>query len=98
MGVISTDVYTGGGKGADGSDQEWYFNTANFYRQIRNFVIDISETAKHRRGVAGLHYQVSQATSLFNVDFVGSTDWNREQVHIFAENGSGGFMSDLTFV
>jgi hypothetical protein len=27
LGVISTDVYTGGGKGPDKLDQEWYINT-----------------------------------------------------------------------
>jgi hypothetical protein len=27
LGVISTDVYTGGGKGIDGLDQEYYINT-----------------------------------------------------------------------
>ena len=27
LGVISTDIYTGGGKGIDKLDQEWYINT-----------------------------------------------------------------------
>ncbi|KAF2673840.1 pectin lyase-like protein [Microthyrium microscopicum] len=97
LGLISTDVYTGGGIGSDGQDQEWYINTANFYRQIRNFVIDIRSATRQDAGVAGLHYQVAQATSLFNVDFVGSEDPNTQQIHLYAENGSGGFMSDITF-
>ena len=44
LGVLSTDEYTGGGVGIDGGDQEYYVNAANFYRQIRNVIIDISKT------------------------------------------------------
>jgi hypothetical protein len=44
LGVLSTDKYTGGGTGSDGGDQEYYVNTANFYRQIRNIIIDITQT------------------------------------------------------
>lgn len=44
---------------------------ANFYRQIRNFVIDITATDQGAY-VAALHYQVAQATSLTNVRFVVS--------------------------
>jgi hypothetical protein len=44
LGVLSTDEYTGaGGKGIDGGDLEYYVNTANFYRQIRNITIDIRQ-------------------------------------------------------
>jgi hypothetical protein len=97
LGVIKTDVYVGGGKGIDGRDLEYYINTANFYRQIRNFVIDVSKADFDPAGTAGLHYQVSQATSLFNVKFICSTASDTGTMGIFAENGSGGFMSDLTF-
>ncbi|KUJ07893.1 pectin lyase-like protein [Mollisia scopiformis] len=98
LGVISTDVYTGaGGQGVDGLDPEYYINTANFYRQIRNFVIDITDATFDREGTAGIHYQVSQATSMFNVRFICSSNGNTKQRAIFAENGSGGFISDLTF-
>jgi hypothetical protein len=68
---------------------------ANFYRQIRNFRIDIQQV--RAAGVAALHYQVAQATSLFNVDFIASSKRRSAQKAIFAENGSGGVMSDLTF-
>lgn len=44
---------------------------SNFYRQIRNFIIDISDTTAGY--VAGLHYQVAQATSLYNIAFYSST-------------------------
>ncbi|KAJ3495220.1 hypothetical protein NLG97_g3548 [Lecanicillium saksenae] len=92
--VFSTDYYTGDGLGADGKDNEWYINTANFYRQIRNFKIDISG-ANASRAIVGLHYQVAQATSLQNIEFTANSNGNQQC--IFAENGSGGVMSDLTF-
>lgn len=113
LGVFSTDKYTGDGLGADGKDNEWYINTANFYRQMRNFKIDVSATrsASH---VCELHYLVAQATSLQNIEFIG--DPNKTQRGIcklnsdflvrestltrsstVAENGSGGVMSDLKF-
>lgn len=61
--VLSTDEYTGGGTGIDGGDQEWYVNTASFYRQIRNFKIDVTQTRSAQQ-VACIHNQVGQATSL----------------------------------
>jgi hypothetical protein len=77
-----------GGKGIDGRDIEYYINTvgtvklrfrletnkyqANFYRQIRNFKINITAADGPTEGMAGIHYQVSQATSLFNVQFIAS--------------------------
>ena len=54
---------------------------ANFYRQIRNFKIDISQTDDYA-GVAGLHYQVAQATSLQNVEFIASTNADTTQIGI----------------
>jgi hypothetical protein len=44
LSVLSTDKYTGGGTGSDRGNQEYYINTANFYRQIRNIIIDITQT------------------------------------------------------
>jgi len=61
---------------------------------LRNVVIDITQTRAVQK-VAGLHYQVAQATSIQNVEIIaapGST-----QMGIFAENGSGGVISDITF-
>lgn len=63
LGVLSSDEYTGGGVGTDGQDQEYYVNTANFYRQIRNIKIDITKT-RAAQGVAGLHWQVAQVSKL----------------------------------
>lgn len=93
LGVLSTDEYTGGGKGIDGGDQEYYVNTANFYRQIRNIVIDI--TNAQAQNISCLHYQVAQATSLQNVELVATSGSN--QIGMYAENGSGGQISDVTF-
>ncbi|XWW97896.1 hypothetical protein V2A60_005892 [Cordyceps javanica] len=97
LGVISTNHYVpNGGTGSDGNAKQWFINTANFYRQIRNFKIDISRT-REGGNVAAIHYQVAQATSLQFVDFIASKSSSTTQQAIFAENGSGGFMSDLTF-
>jgi glucan 1,3-beta-glucosidase len=48
---------------------------------------------------AGIHWQVAQATSLQNIVFNMRTDGGtaNAQQGIFMDNGSGGFMTDLTF-
>jgi hypothetical protein len=92
LGVLSTNEYTGGGTGPDGLDQQYYVNTANFYRQIRNIVIDVRGTAPDKN-IACLHYQIAQATSLQNVELIAGPT----QTGMFAENGSGGQISDVTF-
>jgi hypothetical protein len=90
MAVIDADPYN-----SDGSN--WYTNQNNFFRQIRNFVIDL--TAMPVEVGAGIHWQVAQATSLQNIVFNMRTDGgeSNKQQGIFMDNGSGGFMSDLTF-
>lgn len=90
LGVLSTDEYTGGA----GGTEEWYVNTANFYRQVRNVIIDVSR-ADDAQDSACLHYQVAQATSTQNVELVARR--GSRQTGIFAENGSGGHISDVTF-
>lgn len=92
--MLSTDEYTGGGKGLDGGDEQYYVNTANFYRQIRNLRIDVSLTDSAQKA-ACLHYQVAQATSIQNVELIAAP--GSSQQGIFAENGSGGVISDITF-
>ncbi|KAE9573163.1 Glucan 1,3-beta-glucosidase [Colletotrichum fructicola] len=94
LGVLSTDVYMGDGAGADGKDNEWYVNTASFYRQIRNFKIDVTSTDPNAY-VCALHYQVAQATSLQFVELIAKT--GTTQQGIYAENGSGGVLADITF-
>ncbi len=90
LGVLSTDEYTGGQGGAE----QYYINTANFYRQIRNIVIDITGAGVN---ISCLHYQVAQATSLQNVELIASTNTATNQIGMYAENGSGGQISDVTF-
>ncbi|KAJ6261479.1 Glucan 1,3-beta-glucosidase [Drechslerella dactyloides] len=81
--VIDSDPYE-----SDGSN--WYTNQNNFFRAVRNFVIDLTAT----KAGTGIHWQVAQASSLINIRFeMGTTD----SQGIFMDNGSGGFMSDLTF-
>ncbi|AEO62113.1 glycoside hydrolase family 55 protein [Thermothelomyces thermophilus ATCC 42464] len=59
LGVFSTDEYVpNGGTGPDGNAKEWY---ANFYRQIRNFKFDITQTDPNAY-ICAIHYQVAQAT------------------------------------
>lgn len=91
LGVLSSDVYTGG----NGGSEEWYINQNNFLRQVRNLIIDTSKAKMEN--IAGLHWQVAQATSIHNVHFQGPGKGVRGHVGIFAENGSGGFMSNLYF-
>jgi glucan 1,3-beta-glucosidase len=90
MAVIDSDPYEDNG-------DNWYTNQNNFFRAIRNLVIDI--TSMPSSSGAGIHWQVGQATSLQNIRFEmvkGGGDANKQQ-GIFMDNGSGGFMSDLTF-
>lgn len=90
MAVIDADPYESNGA-------NWWVNQNNFFRQIRNFVIDL--TAMPPNIGAGIHWQVAQATSLQNIVFNMRTDGGEQnkQLGIFMDNGSGGFMSDLTF-
>ncbi|KAK4102737.1 glycoside hydrolase family 55 protein [Parathielavia hyrcaniae] len=92
LGVLSTNEYTGNGTGIDGLDQQYYVNTANFYRQLRNIRIDVRDTDPLEK-IACLHYQIAQATSMQNVELIAGP----AQTGIFAENGSGGQISDITF-
>ncbi|KAJ5096772.1 hypothetical protein N7456_007493 [Penicillium angulare] len=90
MAVIDADPYEDNG-------DNWFTNQNNFFRAIRNLEIDL--TAMPKGSGAGIHWQVGQATSLQNIKFnmvKGGGDANKQQ-GIFMDNGSGGFMSDLTF-
>ncbi|EER43715.1 exo-beta-1,3-glucanase [Histoplasma capsulatum H143] len=99
--LFDTDPYIPNGNG-----QNWYINQNQFFRQIRNFIFDLTEmplsTADHDQPLVptGIHWQVSQACSLQNLVFnmPKATDDNKvTHVGIFMENGSGGFVSDLVF-
>ncbi|KAL5490259.1 hypothetical protein ACEPAI_5092 [Sanghuangporus weigelae] len=89
--VIDADPYIDGGNGA-----QWYINQNNFFRSVRNFVIDLTRMPVSA-SATGLHWQVSQATSLMNIVVNMSQDPATNHQGIFMENGSGGFMGDLIF-
>ncbi|KAJ7017019.1 pectate lyase superfamily protein-domain-containing protein [Mycena alexandri] len=94
--VIDADPYVPGEAGPDGNGVNWWLNQNNFFRSVRNFVIDVRQMPPTAFGT-GIHWQVGQATSIINVDFLMSAVSGTKHQGIFAENGSGGFMSDLTF-
>jgi glucan 1,3-beta-glucosidase len=48
-------------------------------------------------GATGIHWQVSQSTSLVNIRVDMSTASGNNHQGMFMENGSGGFMGDLVF-
>ncbi|KAI0103923.1 pectate lyase superfamily protein-domain-containing protein [Nemania sp. FL0031] len=99
--LFDSDVYIPGGNG-----DEWYINQSNFYRQIRNFVFDMTGQNwtnydnDQEYVPSGIHWQVGQATSITNCDFemsVSADGITATAVGIYMENGSGGFVSDLKF-
>ncbi|KAG8714106.1 hypothetical protein FRC08_012359 [Ceratobasidium sp. 394] len=91
MAVIDADPYIPGGGGA-----QYWVNQNNFFRSTRNFIIDLRRMPASA-SATGLHWQVSQATSLINVRVEMSQAAGNNHQGIFMENGSGGFMSDLYF-
>jgi glucan 1,3-beta-glucosidase len=89
--VVDTDPYIPGANGA-----QWYTNQNNFYRQMRNFNIDLTQMPEDKG--AGIHWQVAQATSLQNIVFnMRPKSPTNKQQGIFMDNGSGGLMTDLVF-
>ncbi|KAG1849256.1 glycoside hydrolase family 55 protein [Suillus subluteus] len=89
--VIDADPYIPNGWGA-----QWFSNQNNFYRSIRNLIIDLRQIPASTSAI-GLHWQVSQATSLINIVIEMSTASNNNHQGMFMENGSGGFMGDIIF-
>ncbi|KAI0093312.1 glucan 1,3-beta-glucosidase [Irpex rosettiformis] len=71
-----------------GGAEQWT-NQNNFFRSVRNIIFDL----RQQPSATGLHWQVSQATSLMNLVFQ-MTGNNRG---IEMENGSGGFLGDIVF-
>ncbi|KAF5373036.1 hypothetical protein D9758_001646 [Tetrapyrgos nigripes] len=92
MAVIDADPYLPNGGGA-----QWYTNQNNFFRSVRNFIIDVRRVPATNNQGTGIHWQVAQATSLVNIQFFMSTASNTAHQGIWMENGSGGFMGDLVF-
>lgn len=67
-----------------------------FFRQVRNFVIDTTNIAP-ATAATGIHWPTAQATSLQNIQFVMPTSSDVVHVGLFIEEGSAGFLTDLTF-
>ena len=100
--LIDSNPYIPGVSNPDGSGINFYTNQNNFFRQVRNFIVDMTSMPEVNpdgvSGPAGIHWQVAQATSLQNIRFnmLPKSATNKQQ-GIFMENGSGGFMTDLVF-
>ncbi|KAI0266055.1 beta-1-3-glucanase [Gloeopeniophorella convolvens] len=88
LAVIDADPY-----GANGN---FWVSDNNLYKSVRNFVIDVTAVPA-ASSATGLHWQVSQATSLYNIVVNMSTESGNNHQGIFMEDGSGGFMGDLVF-
>lgn len=73
-----------------------WVSTNVFYTSVRNLIIDTTSVAA-TTACTGIHWPVSQATSLQNVVFNMPTTAGVVHVGIFMESGSGGFISDVTF-
>jgi glucan 1,3-beta-glucosidase len=71
-------------------------STTVFFRQIRNFVIDMRSIATSVV-VSGIHWPTAQATSLQNLRFEMSTASGVQTQGIFIEEGSAGYAGDLIF-
>lgn len=89
LAVFDADPYIPGGGGA-----QYYVNQNNFFRAIKNLVIDTTRVPPNVVATC-IHWQVSQATSLYNIVFKLSSASGTQHRGVQMENGSGGFMGDL---
>ncbi|KAF3182575.1 hypothetical protein TWF225_006479 [Orbilia oligospora] len=77
-------------------DKNWHGPTNNFYKVVRNFIIDTTAMPPDAYGT-GIHWQVAQATSLTNIIFYSNPAPGTRHQGLYIENGSGGYMSNLVF-
>ncbi|KAK7437112.1 hypothetical protein VKT23_018738 [Stygiomarasmius scandens] len=75
---------------------QFYASTNNFFRSVRNFIIDTRRIPAANSGT-GIHWQVSQSTSLMNLVFELNAENGTIHQGLFMEDGSGGYMGDLVF-
>ncbi|KXJ96101.1 glycoside hydrolase family 55 protein [Microdochium bolleyi] len=73
-----------------------YGATNIFWRQVRNFVIDLTGVPAATEAT-GIHWPTAQATSLQNIVFRMSSAANTKHQGVFIEAGSGGMLNDLVF-
>ncbi|KAI4271533.1 MAG: hypothetical protein L6R38_006847 [Xanthoria sp. 2 TBL-2021] len=93
--VIDGNPYLPGNAEHPGGFPGWKASNV-FYRQIRNLQIDVTNVPANS-SVQCIHWPTSQATSLQNIVFHMSQASGNQHQGVFVEDGSGGFMSDLTF-
>ncbi|KAG7285737.1 hypothetical protein NEMBOFW57_008031 [Staphylotrichum longicolle] len=68
-----------------------------FWRQVANFVIDITAVPAGNL-ISGIHWPSSQSTSLSNIVFKSSeASGTNQHQGLFIEEGSGGYVGDLVF-
>ncbi|KAI0681995.1 pectate lyase superfamily protein-domain-containing protein, partial [Cytidiella melzeri] len=82
LAVIGLSYYLHGGA-------QYYVNQNYFFRSVRNIRIDLTKMPVAVEAT-GLHWQVSQATSLMNIVVDMSTAKGNKHQGMFMENGSGG--------
>ncbi|PHH90998.1 hypothetical protein CDD83_2019 [Cordyceps sp. RAO-2017] len=77
----------------------WWRSRDNFFRGISNLRFDL--TPVKGQNLTCLHWPVAQATSLQNIEVkmrpLKEEEANAGQDGMLIENGSGGFMADLSF-
>ncbi|EPS33177.1 putative exo-beta-1,3-glucanase [Penicillium oxalicum 114-2] len=88
LGLIDGDQYQSDGAQGWGS-------TNVFFRQIRNLKLDLTSIPASS-AATGIHWPTAQATSIQNVVIAMSSAAGTQHQGIFIENGSGGFMNDIT--
>ncbi|KAJ5593902.1 CAZyme family GH55 [Penicillium hispanicum] len=88
LGLIDGDQYQNSG------NQGWT-STNVFFRQIRNLKLDLTSIPASS-SATGIHWPTGQASSIQNVEIVMSSASGTQHQGIFIENGSGGFLADVT--
>jgi glucan 1,3-beta-glucosidase len=90
LGLIDGDQYQSDG------NQGW-ISTNVFFRQIRNLILDLTAIPAGT-AATGIHWPTGQATSIQNVQIRMSSGAGTQHQGLFIENGSGGFITDVTTV
>ncbi|KAJ5138320.1 Pectin lyase fold/virulence factor [Penicillium bovifimosum] len=88
LGLIDGDQYQSDGNQGWGS-------TNVFFRQIRNLKLDLTAIPAGT-AATGIHWPTGQASSIQNVQIAMSSASGTQHQGIFIENGSGGWMTDVT--
>ncbi|KAJ5169876.1 uncharacterized protein N7500_002659 [Penicillium coprophilum] len=88
LGLIDGDQYQNDG------NQGWT-STNVFFRQIRNLKLDLTGIPAGT-AATGIHWPTGQASSIQNVVIALSSGAGTQHQGIFIENGSGGWMADVT--